>query len=186
MFLPFLQKNGQALIFKSGTKILSSIRTINKYTNKPPTTFLYEDTFRFVGDQNEVAYFDIANHAQFDLTLHLLSTNKDEINKFDQLRQFQTIVIERNKILGCAMILEEYITDRGSIPMFTDERSRYFGEIKIRFDRVFGVTSTLKIDYCCIPISHRRTETDGGGVVCDGTSRALLLAGRFLEQVRYK
>ena len=72
------------------------------------------------------------------------------------------------------------------------------GEIKIGFDRVFGATSSWEINYCWVPITNTsfvcnpiRTETDGGGLVCDGisntrTSRALLRPGRFLEQVRFK
>jgi len=94
------------------------------------------------------------------------------------------------------MILEEYITDRGKPLMFSDERSRCFGEIKFGFDRVFGATSSWEIDHCWIPntnggfvCNRKRTETDDGGVVCDGignTSRALLRAGRFLEKVRFQ
>jgi hypothetical protein len=41
--------------------------------------------------------------------------------------------------------------------MFTDEKSRCFGEIKIGFERVFGATSSSVIDVCWA----RRTETDG-------------------------
>ena len=134
------------------------------------------------------------NNTEFDLTIDILNTNKEKINKIDLLRPFQRIIIERNEVLGCAMILEEYITDRGKPLMFSDEKSRCFGEIKIGFDRVFGATSSWEIDYCWIPITNGGfqtiTETDGGGgVVCDGisnTSRALLKAGQFLEQVKFK
>jgi hypothetical protein len=65
--------------------------------------------------------------------------------------------------------------------MFSDERSRCFGEIKIGFDRVFGATSSWEIDYCWVPF-QTRTETDG----ISNTSRALLRPGHFLEQVRFK
>jgi hypothetical protein len=81
--------------------------------------------------------------------------------------------------------------------MFTDEISRCFGIIKIGFDCVFGATSSWEIGYSQSRISKisgfvvcgeignskkRRTETDGIG----NTSRALLRAGRTLEQVRFK
>jgi len=85
------------------------------------------------------------------------------------------------------MILEEYITDKGKPLMFSNERSRCFGIIKIGFDRVFRATSSWEVDYCWTSI-HTRTETDGG-FVCDSicnTSRALLRPGRTLEQVRFK
>ena len=64
--------------------------------------------------------------------------------------------------------------------MFTDEKSRCFGEIKIGFDRVFGATSSSVIDDCW----PRRTETEG--VAIQNTSRALPTAGRAIEQVRFK
>jgi hypothetical protein len=86
------------------------------------------------------------------------------------------------------MVLEDYITDKGKPLMFRDEKCRCFGEIKIGFDRAFWATSSWETDYCWIPITNRglqtRTETDGG-VVCD-TSRALLRAGQFLKQVKFK
>ena len=133
------------------------------------------------------------NHKEFDLTIDILNTNKDKINKIDILRPFERIIIERNEVLGCAMISEEYITDKAKPLRFSDERSRCFGEIKIGSDRVFGANSSWKVDYSWIPITNggfrTRTETDGGTVVCDeicNTSRALLKAGRALEQVRFK
>ena len=166
---------------------------MNKHTNKPLTPILRENTVQFSGDQNGGIHFEIANHTEFDLTTDILNTNKDKISKIDLLRPFQTIIIERNEILGCAMVLEEYITDKGLPLMFTDERSRCFGEIKIRFDSVFGATYSWEIGYywkCPVP---RRTKTEadgGGGFICDGiiynTSRALRRAGRSLEQVRFK
>jgi hypothetical protein len=137
-------------------------------------------------------YFEIANHSEFDLTTDILNTNKDKINKIDFLRPFEMMKIERNEILGCVMVLEAYITDKGQLLMFRDERSRCFGVIKIGFDRVFIATSLWKIGDWEYPISKMktcgRTETDGG-LVCNGignTSRALLTAGRTLEQVRFK
>ena len=45
------------------------------------------------------------------------------------------------------MILEEYITDKGLPLMFTDERARCFGKIKIVFDCVFGATYSWEIGY---------------------------------------
>ena len=65
--------------------------------------------------------------------------------------------------------------------MFTDGKSRCLGEIKIKFDRVFGETSSWEIDDCWF----RRTETDGVAVIFN-TSRALLRAGRAIEQFRFK
>jgi len=79
------------------------------------------------------------------------------------------------------MILEEYVTDKGKPLIFTDEKSRCLGEIKIGFGRVFGTTSLCVVDDCRPP----RTEADGG-VVIFSTSRALLRAGRAIEQVSFK
>jgi hypothetical protein len=91
------------------------------------------------------------------------------------------------------MILEAYITEKGEHFLFRDEKSSCFGVIKIGFDRVFGETSLWEIGDWEYPISkiktcRKRTETDGS-LVCDGicnTSRALLRAGRTLEQGRFK
>jgi hypothetical protein len=109
------------------------------------------------------------------------------------LRPFETILIDRNKILGCAMVLEEYITEKGEHLLFRDEKSMCFGVIKIGYGHVFGATSLWEIGDWGYPNSkiktcRRRTETDGG-LDCDGignTSRALLMAGRNLEKVRFK
>jgi len=57
--------------------------------------------------------------------------------------------------------------------MFTDEKSRCLGEIKIAFDCVFRATSSWVIDN----FWPRRTETDVGALIFN-TSRALLRAGR--------
>jgi len=171
---------------QNGTKELASTRIVYKHTNKPLTHILHEDTVRFSGDQNGEIYFEIANHSEFHLTIDNLNTNKNKINKIYLLRPFETIIIERNEVLGCVMILEEYITDKGKPLMFTDERSRCFGIIKIGFDRVFGETSSREIGYYWkYPIPEtvcKRTEIDGIG----NTSRALLTAGRTLEQIRFK
>ena len=56
-----------------------------------------------------------------NLTIDIFNTNKDKLNKIDLLRPFQKKIIERNEILGCAMILEEYITDRRTHLMFRDD-----------------------------------------------------------------
>jgi hypothetical protein len=174
---------GQTLNLKSGTQVLASVRVVYKNTNKPLVPILHENTVRFVGDRNGEIYFEVASNTEYDLTIDILNTNKDKINKIDLLKPFQRIIIERNEVLGCAMIFEEYITDKGKPLMFCDEKVRCFGEIKIGFDRVYGVTSSWETDYCWIPT---RTETDGGGVVCDGISRALLRPGQFIEQVKFK
>jgi hypothetical protein len=182
----FLQIDGTNLKFKSGTQVLASVRVVYKNTNTPLVPILHENTVRFAGDQNGEIYFEVMNNTEYDLTIDIPNTNKDKINKIDLLRPFQRIMIERNEVLGCAMILEEYITDRGKPLMFSDEKVRCFGEIKIGFDRVFGATSSWEIDYCWIPITidgfQTRTETDG----ISNTSRALLRAGQFLEQVKFK
>jgi hypothetical protein len=72
---------GQTLNLKSGTIILAYIRIVYKHTNKPVTPILHEDTVRFSGDQNGEIYFEIANHSEFYLTIDILNTNKDKINK---------------------------------------------------------------------------------------------------------
>ena len=190
-----------SLNLKSGVKELASIRFAYKHNNKSLTPILHENTFRFSGDQNGEIYFEIANQSEFDLKIYILNTNKDIINKIGLLRPFQTVIIERNEILGCAMVLEEYITDKGKHLIFSDERSRYFGVNTMRFNSVFGATSSLEIGEWEYPKMNpyggtvvcdgikTRTEADGGGFFCDrfgNTSRALLRAGRFLEQVRFK
>jgi hypothetical protein len=187
---------GQTLNLKSGEQVLASIRVLYRNTNKHLTPLMHENTVRFVGDQNGEICFEVMNHTEFDLTIDILNTNKDKINKIDLLKPLQKIIIERNEVLGCTMVFEEYITDRGKPLMFSEERSRCFGEIKIGFDRVFGATASWEINHCWAPItnggftcSRKRTETDGCWDVCDGidnTSRALVRPGRFLEQVRFK
>ena len=161
---------GQTLNLKSRAKTLASIRIMNKYTNRFLTNILHESSVRFVGDQNGERYSEIVNHTEFDLTIDILNINNDKINKIDLLRPFERIITERNEVLCCAMILEEYITDKG-IPL-KNEKSRCLGEIKVGFDRAFGA-----IDDCWTPCG-RRTETDGGGVIFN-TSRALLRASQI-------
>jgi hypothetical protein len=46
------------------------------------------------------------NHSELDLTIDILNTNKDKINKIELLPPFEMIKVERNEILGCAMVLE--------------------------------------------------------------------------------
>jgi hypothetical protein len=110
------------------------------------------------------------------------------------LRPFQTIKIKRNEILGCAMVLDEYITDKRTHLMFNDERSPCFGLITVGFDKAFGVTSSWEISDWQYPklnsyggtvvINGIRTETDGGTIF--NTSRVLLKPGHTLEQVRFR
>ena len=189
---------GQTLILKSGSEVLASIRIMNRRNNRPLTPILHENTVRFVGSENGEIYFEVMNQTAFDLTIDILNTNKDKINKIDLLRPYEKIIIERNEVLGCSMVLEEYITDKGGPLMFRDEKSRCLGEIKIGFDRVFGASFSWEIDYCWAPIGiqtvvidggRRRTETDGcsrGSEVNLGyTSRALLKPRRALEQVKF-
>jgi len=193
---------GQVLNLKSGSLVLASIRIVNRRTNRLLTPILLENTVRFVGFENGEIYFEIMNQSDFDLTIDILNRNKDKINKIDLLRPFERLIIERNEILGCSMVLEEYITDKGQPLMFKDEKSRCLGEIKIGFDRVFGASYTWEVDYCWVPHCNiqtveidggrRRTETDGGGRGREvgfglyNTSRALLKPGRALEQVKFK
>ena len=99
----------------------------------------------------------MANPSEFDLTIDILNTNKNKINKIDLLRPFETIIIERNRILGCAIVLEENITGKGEYVMFRDEKSRCFGVIKIGFDRVFGETSLWEMRDWEYPISKIKT-----------------------------
>jgi len=129
---------GQTLKLKSGSKVLASVRIINRRTGRPLVPVLNENTVRFVGSENGDIYFEVMNQTEFDLTIDVLNTNNDKINKIDLLSPFQTIIIERNEVLGCSMLLEEYVTDKGQPLMFNDEGSRCLGEIKIGFDRAFG------------------------------------------------
>jgi len=122
------------------------------------------------------------NHTEYDLTTSIFNNNNNgKINKIDLLRPFERIIIECNVLLDCAKILEEYIIEKGKPLMFTNEKSRCLGEIKIGFGRVFGATSSWEIDDCRTP----RTETDGGCRIFN-TSLVLLRAGRAIEQVRFK
>jgi hypothetical protein len=107
------------------------------------------------------------------------------------LKPYQKIIIERNEILGCSMVLEEYINDKGQPLKFRDEKSRCLGEIEFGFDRVFGKSFAWELDYFRDPIIQTmvidglsRTETDGGSIA--NTTRALLRSGHPLEQVKSK
>jgi len=184
---------GQTLNLKNGSEVLASIRIMNRRTTRPLTPVLHENTVRFVGSENGEIYFEVMNQTAFDLTIDILNTNKDKINKIDLLRPYEKIIIERNEVLGCSMVLEEYITDKGYPLMFLDEISRCLGEIKIGFDRVFGASFSWEIDYCWAPTGiqtvvidggRRRTETDGCAI--GYTSRALLKPGRALDQVKFR
>ena len=161
----------QTVNLKSGAKTLESVRITNKCTNKFLTLILHENTVRYVGDQNGEKYFEIMNHTEYDLTIGIFNINNDIIKKIDLLRPFERMTIENNEVLGCAMVLEKYITYKGKSLMFIEEKSRCLGEIKLGFDRVFGATSSWETDDCRTP----RTETDGGSVIFN-TSRALLRA----------
>ena len=180
----------QTLNFKSESKVLASIRIINRHTNRTLVPVLHENTVRFVGSENGEIYFEVMKQTEFDLTIDILNINNDKINEINLLRPFEKI-IERNKVLGCSMILEEYIIDKGQPLTFNDERSRYLGEIKVGFDRVFATTFSWEVDYYWIPQTFGnfrtvcRKETDSGGIIFD-TTRALLKPGRSLEQVRFK
>jgi hypothetical protein len=116
-----------------------------KQNNKTLIPIFHENAVRFVGSQNGEIYFEITNHTEFDVTIDILNTNKEKVNKIDLLRPFQTIKVERNEILGCAMVLDEYITDKGGNLMFSDEKSRCFGLIRVGFDRTLGFSSSWEI-----------------------------------------
>ena len=193
---------GQTLNLKSGAIVLASIRIVNRRCNRTLTPVLHEDTVRFVGSEKGEIYIEVMNQTAFDLTVDILNTNKDKINKIDLLRPFEKIIIERNEVLGCSMVLEEYITDKGQPLMFKNEKPRCLGEIKIGFDRVFGTSFVWELDYCWVPHNIQtvvidgvrrtktacnttsRTETDGCSI--HNTSRALLKPGQTLEQVKFR
>ena len=73
----------QTLDLKNGEQVLASIRVVYKNTNKPLVPLLHENTVRFVGNQNGGIYFEVMNNTEFDLTIDILCTNKDKINKID-------------------------------------------------------------------------------------------------------
>jgi hypothetical protein len=183
---------GQTLNLRSGGIVLASIRIVNRCSYRSLTPFLHENTVRFVGSEKGEIYFEVMNQTAFDLTMDILNTNKDKINKIDLLRPFEKVLIERNEVLG-SMVLEEYITDKGQPLMFKDEKSRCLGEIKIGFDHAFGTSFVWEVDHCWVPYNiqtvvidgGKRTETDGGSSIYN-TSRALLGARRALEQVKFR
>ena len=95
-------------------------------------------------------------------------------------------------MLGCTKILEKCVTDKGQPLMFNNERSQCLGEIKIGFDRAFRASCTWEVDYSWVPLTfvnfqtvvRTRKKTDGVGIA--DTSCSLLMAGRAIEQVRFK
>jgi hypothetical protein len=135
------------LNLKSGETVLASIGIVTKQNDKPLVPILSHDntTVRFAASQNGEIYFEITNCTEFDLKIDILNTNMDKINKINLLKPYKTIRIERNEILGCAMVLAEYITDRGEHLYFDDEKSRCFGLLKVGFDRTFGVTTSWEV-----------------------------------------
>ena len=74
---------GQTLNLKSGSKVLASVRIINRHTSRPLVPILHENTVRFVGSENGEIYFEIMNQTEFDMTIDVLNTNNDKINKID-------------------------------------------------------------------------------------------------------
>jgi hypothetical protein len=151
---------GQTLNLKCGSKVLASVRIINRRTGKPLVPILHETTVRFAGSENGEIYFEIMNQTEFDLTIVVLNINNDKIKKIDLLRPFEKIIIERNDVLGCSMILEYYVTDKGQPLMFNDERARCLGEIKIGFDRAFGAYSTWEVGYSWVSGNFQTVVTD--------------------------
>jgi hypothetical protein len=188
------------VLLKSGFKMHVSIGIISKRSDRRLTSILHKNTARFIGYENGL---EIINHTGFYLTIDILNTNKDKINNIDLLRPYEKI-IKRNEVLDC---LEEYITDKGKPLMFRDEKSRCLG------DRVFGASYKLEVGYSRVSCNiqtvvvdggrtRTRTEPHGGrtrtepycgsivGNIFDSivntSSRALLRAGRALEQVRFR
>jgi hypothetical protein len=118
-----------SLNLKSGTTVLATIRTVAKQNNWPLIPILHENIVRFVGFQNGQIYFEISNHTEFGLPIDILNTNKEKINKIELLRTIHTIKNEHNEVLGCAIVLDEYITHKGGHLMFNGEKFRCCGLI---------------------------------------------------------
>jgi len=74
-------------------------------TCRPLAPVLHDNTVRFVGSENGEIHFEFMKQTEFDLTLDVLNTNNDKINKIDLLIPFEKIIIERNNVLGCSMVL---------------------------------------------------------------------------------
>jgi len=108
----------QTLNLTSGSRKLASIRILSRRSGRPLKPILHENTVRFVGSENGEIIFEVTNPTEFDLTIDILNTNNDKFNKIDLLRPYERIIIERNEILGCSVILEEYVTDKGQPLMF--------------------------------------------------------------------
>lgn len=176
------------LNLKIGKTIIATIKvtTILNTTLKP---ILCNNVVRFVGTQQDngsEVMFVVGNRSEFDLTIDIHNMNDERINKINLLRPFETITISRNEVLGCAMVLDEYLNPEPL--MFQDEKKRCLGTIKVGFDRSYGKSHEWVIGTTLPPI--RRTECDGwcGSDICtDGissTSRALLKAGRVMDEVK--
>jgi len=175
----------------SGDEVMASIKVLTvegAYALEP----MMDDrkaSVRFVGQRkcigDEVG-FEVCNYTSFDITIDILNTNGDSINKINLLRRGETIRIRRNEVLGCAMVLDEYLNN-GKPLASEDEKKRCYGTIKVGFDRSYGSSHDWSIDN----MGHDEVDmfsSHGRRVVCDGAggiNRALLKAGRSLEQVKY-
>jgi hypothetical protein len=67
----FLTNKMDSLNLKSGTILVTSIRTANKHNNKPLIPVLHENIVRFARSQNGEIYFKSVNHSEFDLTVSI-------------------------------------------------------------------------------------------------------------------
>jgi hypothetical protein len=75
-----------SLNLKSGRTVRASIRVLDKdYSHFMPV--LEENALRFVGSLAEI-HFKITDHSEFDLTVDVLNTNKEKINKIDLFKQY--------------------------------------------------------------------------------------------------
>jgi len=52
---------GEALNLKSSSKLLVSVRIINRRTSRTLVPILHENTFRFMGSENGEIYFEVMN-----------------------------------------------------------------------------------------------------------------------------
>jgi hypothetical protein len=113
--------------------------------------------------------------APFDLTIDILNTNNDKNNKIDLLRPFQQITIERNDVLGCSMVLEQNVNDKGQPLTFGNEKCRCLREIKIGFDRSFGVSTTWVAKWVCAKGWGKMCENVTVSGVCQCPRFSILL-----------
>jgi len=75
-----------SLNLKSGRTVRTSIRVLDKdYSHFMPV--LEENAVRFVGSLAEIR-FKITDYSEFDLTVDVLNTNKEKINKIDLFKQY--------------------------------------------------------------------------------------------------